>query len=130
MKENRIKVIINKPIDEVFAYTINPLNTPKWISFVAEETISEYPIAIWTVYKNRSHNSDSRDNYTVINLKPNHIFHLFDAKNWYNVRYTYSMINNGETELEYFEWMDSGEHLSNPFDMIHLMKLKEVMETK
>ena len=45
----------------------------------------------------------------------------------YHVRYTYKKINNNETEMEYFEWMENGE-LNKPFIIETLKKLKEVLE--
>ena len=53
MKENKIIVVINKPIEEVFEFTINPKSTPLWISSIQEEIAEEYPPKIGTQYKNR-----------------------------------------------------------------------------
>jgi len=44
MKENKIKVIINKSIKEVFEFTINPKNTPSWILSIKEEVAVGYPL--------------------------------------------------------------------------------------
>ena len=49
MKENRISIIINKPVQEVFTFTIDPNNTPKWIDGIKEEQISEQPVKIGTI---------------------------------------------------------------------------------
>jgi len=39
MKNKKIVIQINKPIDEVFSFTLNPKNTPLWVdSVVFEET--------------------------------------------------------------------------------------------
>ena len=43
MKENKITVIINKPIGEVFEFTTNPKNTHLWIPSIEEEIAEEYP---------------------------------------------------------------------------------------
>ncbi len=43
MQENKITVIINKPIEEVFEFTTNPKNTHLWITSINEEIAEEYP---------------------------------------------------------------------------------------
>jgi len=48
MRENKIKVLINKPIEEVFEFTTNPKNTHLWIPSVDEEISEEYPPKIGT----------------------------------------------------------------------------------
>ena len=53
MHQNKISIIINKPIEEVFASTTNPQNTHLWFSSIKEEISSEYPPKINTEYRNR-----------------------------------------------------------------------------
>jgi len=48
MKENKISIIINKPIEEVFEFTTNPKNTHLWITSIVEEVSDEYPPKIGT----------------------------------------------------------------------------------
>jgi uncharacterized protein YndB with AHSA1/START domain len=43
MKENKLTITINKPIDYVFEFTTNPKNTPLWFSTIAEEKASQFP---------------------------------------------------------------------------------------
>ncbi|MCK4635383.1 MAG: hypothetical protein KAT04_05335 [Methylococcales bacterium] len=52
MKKNKITIIIDKPIEEVFEFTTNPKNTHLWISSIEEEIVDEYPPKIGTQYKN------------------------------------------------------------------------------
>jgi uncharacterized protein YndB with AHSA1/START domain len=33
MRENKILIVIDKPVKEVFEFTTNPKNTPLWISY-------------------------------------------------------------------------------------------------
>jgi len=128
MRENKITVIINKPIEEVFEFTTNPKNTHLWIPSIDEEIAEEYPPKINTKYKNRGKDSNW-DFYKVVEFKENEVFTMTDLDENYSVRYTYRKLDSNKTELEYFEWMKDGE-LSNPFTKDILMKLKSVMESK
>ena len=126
MKQNKITIIINKPIKEVFEFTTNPKNTHLWIPSIDEEIAEEYPSKINTQYKNRGKDSDW-DFYKVLEFEENKIFTLTDLEGNYSVRYTYKKLSDNQTEMEYFEWMKDGE-LSNPFTKEILMKLKSIME--
>ena len=128
MQENKITVVINKPIEEVFEFTTNPNNTHLWIPSIAEEVAGEYPPKIGTEYKNRGTDS-GWDFYKVIEFQDNEIFTLADLDDNYHVRYTYRKINENETEMEYFEWMENGE-LRNPFREDIIQGLKSFMESK
>jgi len=117
----KLKIIINKPVKEVYEFTTNPKNTPLWISSIKEE-IAEYPPKIGTVYKNRG---DAWQYYKVVELEQDQVFTLSDGN--YHVRYTYRKLSESQTELEYCEWMEDGE-LEHPFTEDVLKKLKSVME--
>ena len=128
MQENKIKVIINKPIEEVFEFTTNPKNTHLWIPSIEEEIAEEYPPKVGTQYKNRGKGSDW-DFYKVVDFKKNKIFTLSDLDGNYFVRYTYRKLSDDKTEMGYFEWMNNGE-LVNPFTDDILQGLKSVLENK
>src|SRR3989344_2897027 len=113
MKENKITIIINKSIDEVFEFTINPKNTPLWIESIAEEVSDEYPPKINTKYKNRGKDSDWNV-YKVVEFKRNKIFTLTELDGNYSVKYTYNGLGENKTEITYFEWVKKGE-IQNPF---------------
>ena len=127
MQENKITIIINKPIEKVFQFTINPKNTHLWIPSIEEEIADEYPPKINTRYKNRGKESDW-DFYKVLEFKKNEIFTLTDLDENYTVKYTYRKLNANQTEMEYFEWIKNGE-LSNPFTKNILLKLKSILES-
>ncbi|XLQ19713.1 MAG: hypothetical protein ACKUBY_03920 [Candidatus Moraniibacteriota bacterium] len=126
MKENKITVIIDKPLAEVFEFTTNPKNTHLWIPSISEEIADEYPPKINTKYRNRG-NTDDWNEYKVMDFQKNKVFILFNVKDAYFVKYTYHQLDNNKTELEYFEWMTTGE-LTNPFTEDILENLKKVME--
>jgi len=128
MRENKITIIINKPIEEVFEFTTNPKNTHLWIPSIQEEVAEEYPPKINTKYKNRG--KDSNWNfYKVVEFEENKIFILSDLDKNYFVRYTYRKLTDNKTEMEYFEWVKKGE-LKNPFTYGILQNLKLVLENK
>ena len=127
MQENKITIIINKPIEEVFEFTTNPKNTHLWSPSIVEEVAEKYPPQIGTKYRNRGNDSDW-DFYKVVEFQNNKIFTLSDLENNYHVKYTYRKINDNQTEMEYFEWMENGE-LSNPYTDDVIQKLKSVMES-
>ena len=126
MKENKISIIINKPVKEVFEYTTNPINTHKWFDSIAVEESSEYPPILGSEY--RSHGGDGNwEKYTVSDIQPYEIFELSCEDNIYHVRYTYKYLDENKTEVEYFEWVDDGE-LENIAEIDVLNKLKGLME--
>ena len=128
MKQNKLKIKIQKPVQDVFKFTINPKNTSKWIDGIVTEEASEWPIKISTIYRNKNKQGQWSE-YKVVALKKDKIFELESKDRKYHVRYTYRPINNNETELEYFEWVDNTE-LEDPFNMDTVTKLKLIIENK
>ena len=127
MKDNGLRIIIRKPIEEVFEFTTNPNNTHKWIKSITEEKSDNYPAKIGTIYRNSNKGSDIWNKYEVIELENNKLFTLKSDDGNYYVKYTYKSINKETTELTYFEWVEKGE-LKNPFTEEVLKGLKYVME--
>ena len=126
MRENKLSVLINKPVGEVFAFTVNPKNTPLWVDSIIEEKTSWWPIAIGSVYENRS-KGGKWSAYTVVGFKENRLLELVSGDKNYHVKYTYKAIGNQASELEYYEWVDEGE-LDRPFTLRVLEKLKSLLE--
>jgi len=127
MKKNKLTIQIDKPIHEVFSFTITPMNTRKWIDSIIVEKSNEWPIKIGSQYRNKSKDGDW-DEYTVTNFEEDKIFELVSKDKNYHVRYTYKPRSGSTSELEYFEWVDKGG-LDNPFTKTTLEKLKSVLET-
>jgi hypothetical protein len=126
MKDNKISIEINRPVSEVFEFTINPNNTHLWIDGIVHEEANESPIRLGTEYRNVNKNGEWSE-YEVVQFKPNKIFELKQKNSLYNVRYTYEQLSNTKTKLTYFEWVEKGE-LDGPFTIAVLEKLKSVME--
>ena len=124
MQENKIIIIINKPIEEVFEFTTNPKNTPLWISFIEEEITEEFPPKIGTIYRNRR--GDSWNESKVTEYEPNKLFKL--ENDTFSVRYNYKKITNNSTELVYLESVKQGI-LAKRFAKEVLQKLKEIIES-
>jgi hypothetical protein len=126
MKTNKLTIRINKPISQVFDFTINPNNTPLWIDFIASESINKDEITLGVHYTNTDKEGNT-NTYELSAFEKDSVFELRSVSSDYVVRYTYTSISENETELEYFEWVESGE-LTSPFPMSAMEKLKEVME--
>lgn len=126
MRENKLIIQIKKPVREVFAFLLNPSNSPLWIdSFVREET-NEWPVKVGTIYRNQNREGKWAE-YTVTAFKENKMFGMTSADKNYHVRYILRPINNNTTELEYYEWVEERE-LEEPFTVKILNKLKAVLE--
>lgn len=123
MQENRITIIIDKPIEKVFEFTTNPENTHLWVPFIEEEIAEEFPPKIGTVYKNRRGNS--RNISKVTEYETNKVFKLENKT--FSVRYIFKKINKESTELIYIESVKKGE-LAKPFTKEVLQKLKLTVE--
>jgi len=61
-------------------------------------------------------------------LEWNKVFELRAKGNNYHVRYLYTKLEDGATEMEYFEWFDLGEP-EDSFPQDVLEKLKSVIES-
>jgi len=61
-------------------------------------------------------------------IKENELFELVSENGNYHVRYTYKPLGDNVCELEYYEWVDSGE-IAEPFDQKILEKLKLIIES-
>lgn len=128
MKENKISIEINRPVSEVFEFTINPENTHLWIDSIEKEETNEWPAKVGTVYRSMNKQGEWSE-YKLIKFVPDKVFIMKRKNSSYHVKYTYEKISERKTRLIYFEWVETGE-LEGLFTLEVLEKLKSVMESK
>jgi hypothetical protein len=126
MKDIRVTIQINRPIADVFAFTINPKNTPLYVDSVVAEETNEWPVKLGTIYRNKTKDSEWSE-YTVIEFKENELFALSKKDNGLLVRYTFKQIDGNTTELKYYVQKSKGE-IDEPFIKSIVDKLKIVLE--
>lgn len=126
MKSNQIKTRINKPVGEVFAFTITPPNSTKWIPGVVWESTNEWPVRNGTVYKLKMSNGEHHE-VIVVDFKTNKYVEWRSMDGNYHCKYTFKSSGKNITDLEYYEWVDSGD-IEEPFTQSILEKLKSVLE--
>ncbi len=126
MKENTLQVHIDRPVEEVFRYTLDSASLPKWFGSIAEEIANETPVKLGTILRNRGYNSDEWNEVKVVEFVPNESFTLAQTDGAYRVQYKY-VPNDGGTDFTYYEWVGSG-NLDSPTDQSVLEKLKSELE--
>lgn len=126
MKENKLTIFINKTVKEVFEYSLESNNVPKWINSIKEEIPEERPVKLGTKLRNIGVDSQEWNKYEVIDFQPPRTFTLKKLNGDYFVKYTCTEKDNG-TEFEYFEWAEYGE-LDGLMEMSALELLKELIE--
>lgn len=126
MKDKKLTITINKTSAEVFTFTLNPQNTPKWIPSILQENVNEQPTKLGTIYRNVDKNG-TWNNYSITEFEYNKCFVFTSEDKNYHCRYMLTSINNQATNLEYYEWVDTGE-LNNPFLQEYLENLKSLLE--
>lgn len=128
MKENKLTIYINKVPKEVFEYSLESKNVPKWINSIKEEIPLERPVKKGTKLKNIGVNSQEWNYYQMIEFKQDETFTLKRLNGDYFVKYTCTPKDNG-TEFEYFEWAENGE-LDGLMKIEALELLKELIENE
>ena len=126
MRENKLTIKINRPLQEVWEFTLDAKNTPKWMEDCLKEEASPWPAAPGTVYTH-TNKDGAIFKFTMTGISPMDHFDMLGEDNNYHCRYTYKDLGDGTTELEYYEWMEKGE-LDGPVPQEVLQKLKSVME--
>ena len=128
MKENKLKIFINKPVKEVFEYSLESNNVPKWITSIKEEIPTERPVRVGTQLKNIGINNSTWNHYEVIDFVQDKTFTLKRLNGDYFVKYTCTEKSDG-TEFEYLEWAANGD-LDELMEMSALELLKKQIENQ
>lgn len=123
MESNKLTVVINKPLAEVFAACITPPKAKLWVPGIINETTNEWPAKVGTIYTEFK-NDNTSFNIVVTDYKENEYIEWKTEDGDYHVRYTFTPIDQNTTQLEYVETGD----VSEPFTQEVLNKLKQVIE--
>jgi uncharacterized protein YndB with AHSA1/START domain len=131
MKHNEFVIEINKPVDEVFRFLLDPQNTPKWIDSVLKEETNEWPTKLGSLYRNAIKDPEVDggvilNEYEITIFKQDQMLEFSLKNSKYHVKYSFKTIPNG-TELIYTEWVDDGE-IEDPFTNDTMQKLKSIIE--
>lgn len=125
-------ILINKSAPDVFAFSINPKNTPKWVTVVVEEETSEVPTRLGTIYKNKD-TSGNWSEFEITAFEDGKMFELTKKDDAHHVRYIFNPLNSVQCELEYCVWVEAGdvaERFSASNIQAILGNLKAVMEAE
>ena len=124
MKELKQTIIINKPVEDVFAFTINPANTPKWVEAIVMEQTNEWPAKLGTIYRSQNQAGEWAELELTV-FEPNKAFtmRMTDGS---EVRYAFAAPDTNTTKLDYV-WASDGRLDAAFLDAI-LTKLKKVIE--
>lgn len=81
MKENKLTIFINKPVKEVFEYSLESDNVPKWIDSIKKEIPIERPVKLGTKLKNIGVNNNIWKMYgNLKEIYPQKIFFIMMEK--------------------------------------------------
>jgi hypothetical protein len=126
MRQLILSILIDRRIDAVFDYLIDPNHSPEWVKEFKEEVASPWPPRVGTVYKNASHDGQWSE-YQVEAFKPPRHFGLTNVSSKYHVEYMLSSPSPTATKLVYHEWVEEGE-LEEPFTIEPLERLRKILE--
>ncbi len=119
---HEIRITIAKPQDEVFEYTLEPNNTPKWCSAIEHESVDTKQIGVGTKYTNNFGELE------VTDYEKNVYFELSETDTEYQCSYSFRKVDENTTEIIYFEQMLDGSTLVSPMKEKSFKKLQEILE--
>jgi hypothetical protein len=123
MNVNKLVITIHRPIASVFAFCITPPKANLWVPGIVNETTSEWPAKVGTIYTEYT-NDDTSFTIIVTEYKENDYIEWKTEDDKYHVRYTFTPIDQNTTQLIYVETGD----VDKPFTQEVLEKLKHVVE--
>lgn len=118
--ENKLTVIIDKPLAVVFAFCVTPPKAKLWVPGIINEITNQWPVRVGTIY---TEYKDDNTSFKIIvtEYKENNYVEWRTEDGKYHVRYTFTSINQNTTQLKYVETGDVGK----PFTQEVLEKLKQ-----
>lgn len=122
MKTQEIRIEIVAAHRTVFEFTLEPGNTPKWVTGVSKETVDTEQIGLGTIYSNEYRK------LRVTDYERDFFFELSDEETGYQCSYTFHKIDDEHTELVYFECMQDGSELAEPMKQEYFETLKALLE--
>jgi len=122
MKTNEIRIEIERPIKDVFEYTLEPQNKSIWCSIITEESVDTEQIGITSIYIN------NLGSFKVSDYERNIFLELMSLDEKFQCSYSFRKIDDNTTELIYFEAMLDGSDLTEAMDKKYFKKLKELLE--
>src|SRR5258708_28466729 len=125
MNDNKLTTTINKTRAEVFAFCIKPPNVKIWATGFINETTNEWPAKVGTVYTEYK-NDNTSFKIIVTDYKENNYIAWKTEDGDYQIRYTFTPIDQATTRLTYVE---TG-NVDNPFTQEELEKLQHVIENE
>ncbi|HYG83915.1 MAG TPA: SRPBCC family protein [Verrucomicrobiae bacterium] len=126
--EKRLTVTINRPLDEVFSFIVDPRNTPKWISEIVHEEVTELPLKVGAVYLPQGEGGVSLGRYPVTQYEHNKTFTYTKEGAKYFAQYTFSPIDETTTKFDYYAWDEESDLNNDPVTEQALQKLKVALE--
>jgi uncharacterized protein YndB with AHSA1/START domain len=131
MSKNEITIEIDSPVEDVFSFTIDPTNTPKWLKSIAAESRSDELTSVGTIYTNISDSEQQETSYRVTAYEVNRLFQLQRIGEDYHCTYVYEPIDNGKrTMLTYIEEVGVGMTLESPLKPEVFNTLKSILESR
>ena len=137
-------VEIKRPVDRVFAYTIDAKNWSKWMSYIpAAEQTSQDPIGVGTTFKGSSHLLGHTNKWTAktVECEPNKSFGTDTTGPGIVMKehYTYVSVNGGTKFTTAYDIRMHGLHRLSSLMVISAMRkelkkslinLKSILETQ
>ncbi|MES2225282.1 MAG: SRPBCC family protein [Patescibacteria group bacterium] len=124
-------IIINKPAFEVFNFTTNPDNTPRWVDGVVKEEASENPVKLGTIYRSQDQ-SGGWCEFEITAFEDGFMFEMTKKDDNHHVVYIFKPFEPDKCELDYRVWVKEGavsERFSETNIETILQKLKVVVES-